>query len=200
MINWNKLNIEINTKKITLLGAIIGLYILLSWISQIMNLRIFFIAPFLKIEFTEFICLLLIKIINIIYSSLFIIIILFCRIIYLNNGIIDIFSLILSNLLFMYIFFLCDFLLQKILISNTNNKKKIFIIIISVIISIFITSFLMAFFNWLFLYDIYIKFTMVPLNNISVFKYILIIIITIFNFIKFSINGILFIKIYKNFF
>ncbi len=191
----------LDTKRVAAMAIIIALYILLSWLSKILNLAFFPVAPFLKIELTDFLMLLAVRLVGIIYSSLLTISVSWLRMAYLGDGPIDVFALMLADLIFLIVFWLGDIFLRKginRLIKNKTSKKVDYLITTSnVILAIIIVSFLMTLFNWLFIYDMYARFLNYTPEAIQWFKSILVPIIIPFNLLKFTINGAIFIAIYR---
>ncbi|AOX43733.1 hypothetical protein S100390_v1c03900 [Spiroplasma sp. NBRC 100390] len=191
----------LDTKRVAAMAIIIALYILLSWLSKILNLAVFPVAPFLKIELTDFLMLLAVRLVGIIYASLLTISVSWLRMAYLGNGPIDVFALMLADLIFLLVFWLGDIFLRKginRLIKNKTSKKVDYLITTSnVILAIIIVSFLMTLFNWLFIYDMYARFLNYTPEAIQWFKSILVPIIIPFNLLKFTINGAIFIAIYR---
>ncbi|WP_424527096.1 ECF transporter S component [Spiroplasma endosymbiont of Glossina fuscipes fuscipes] len=191
----------LDTKRVAAMAIIIALYILLSWLSKILNLAVFPVAPFLKIELTDFLMLLAVRLVGIIYASLLTISVSWLRMAYLGNGPIDVFALMLADLIFLIVFWLGDIFLRKginRLIKNKTSKKVDYLITTSnVILAIIIVSFLMTLFNWLFIYDMYARFLNYTPEAIQWFKSILVPIIISFNLLKFTINGAIFIAIYR---
>ncbi|WP_368486096.1 ECF transporter S component [Spiroplasma sp. DGKH1] len=196
-----KNSFRLETKRIAAMAIIVALYVLFSWISKVANLSIFSVAPFLKIEFTDFICLLAVRIIGIVYSSLLVISVSWLRMAYLGDGPIDVFALMLADLIFIWIFLVGDFYFRQIInkfVKGKNEKGYDYLMTsIAIIFSIICTTFLMTFFNWLFIYDMYAKFMNYQPSDIAWFKSILVSIVIPFNLIKFSINGVIFMAIYR---
>ncbi|WP_338965746.1 MULTISPECIES: ECF transporter S component [unclassified Spiroplasma] len=191
----------LDTKKVAATAIIIALYVLLSWLSKILNLAVFPVAPFLKIELTDFLMLWAVRLVGIIYASLLTISVSWLRIAYLGDGPIDVFALMLADLIFLIVFWLGDVFLRKginRLIKNKTSKKTEYLITTSnVILAIIAVSFLMTLFNWLFIYDMYARFLNYTPEAIQWFKSILVPVIISFNLLKFTINGAIFIAIYR---
>lgn len=191
----------LDTKKVAAMAIIIALYVLLSWLSKILNLAVFPVAPFLKIELTDFLMLWAVRLVGIIYASLLTISDSWLRMAYLGDGPIDVFALMLADLIFLIVFWLGDVFLRKginRLIKNKTSKKTEYLITTSnVILAIIAVSFLMTLFNWLFIYDMYARFLNYTPEAIQWFKSILVPVIISFNLLKFTINGAIFIAIYR---
>ncbi|AGM24956.1 ECF transporter S component [Spiroplasma chrysopicola] len=189
---------KINSRKIVSLAIIVALYVLLSWISKLINLSIFPAAPFLKIELTDFIFLMALKIIGLFYTLFITIVVSWLRILYLGDLPIDVFALMLADLVFIILFWGLTFLFNKI-IANQKNSKKLEYLSLSCALGLATVgvSFIMAFFNWLFILPMYGAFMNYPPEVITWFKGILIPILVPFNLIKFGINGVFFVMIYR---
>ncbi|KAF0851364.1 MAG: ECF transporter S component [Spiroplasma poulsonii] len=191
----------LDTKKVAAMAIIIALYVLLSWLSKILNLAVFPVAPFLKIELTDFLMLLAVRLVGIIYATLLTISVSWLQMAYLGDGPIDVFALMLADLIFLIVFWLGDVFLRKginRLIKNKTSKNTEYLITTSnVILAIIAVSFLMTLFNWLFIYDMYARFLNYTPEVIQWFKSILVPVIIPFNLLKFTINGAIFIAIYR---
>ncbi|WHQ36684.1 ECF transporter S component [Spiroplasma sp. SV19] len=192
---------SLDTKKVAAMAIIIALYVLLSWLSKILNLAVFPVAPFLKIELTDFLMLLAVRLVGIIYASILTISVSWLRMAYLGDGPIDAFALMLADLIFLIAFWLGDVFLRRginRLIKSKASKKADYLITTgNVILAIIIVSLLMTLFNWLFIYDMYARFLNYTPEAIQWFKSILVPVIIPFNLLKFTINGAVFIAIYR---
>ncbi|RUO86328.1 ECF transporter S component [Spiroplasma endosymbiont of Megaselia nigra] len=191
----------LDTKRIVAMAIVIALYVLLSWLSKIMNLTFFPVAPFLKIELTDFLMLLSLRLFGIIYASFLTISVSWLRMVYLGDTPIDVFALMLADLIFLLVFWLGDNFLQKgfnhFFKNNFSKKADYLITTINVSLATIIASFVMTLFNWLFIYDMYVHFLHLPHKTVQWFKSILVPIVIPFNLLKFTINSIVFILIYR---
>ncbi|ALA98202.1 hypothetical protein SKUN_001334 [Spiroplasma kunkelii CR2-3x] len=191
----------LDTKRIVAMAIVIALYVLLSWLSKIMNLTVFPVALFLKIELTDFLMLLSLRLFGIIYAIFLTISVSWLRMIYLGNTPIDVLSLMLADLIFLLVFWLGDNFLRKgfnhLFKNNFSKKADYLITTINVSLATIIVSLVMTLFNWLFIYDMYAHFLHLPHETVQWFKSILVAIVIPFNLLKFTINSIIFILIYR---
>ncbi|UZQ29294.1 MAG: ECF transporter S component [Spiroplasma phoeniceum] len=191
----------LDTKRIVAMAIVIALYVLLSWLSKITNLTVFPVAPFLKIELTDFLMLLFLRFFGIIYASFLTISVSWLRMVYLCDIPIDVFALMLADLIFLLFFWLGDNFLQKgfnhLFKNNFSKKADYLITTINVSLATIVASFVMTLFNWLFIYDMYARFLHLPHETAQWFKSILVPIVILFNLLKFTINSIVFILIYR---
>ncbi|ELL44216.1 ECF transporter S component [Spiroplasma melliferum] len=191
----------LDTKRIVAMAIVIALYVLLSWLSKIMNLTVFPVAPFLKIELTDFLMLLAVRLFGIIYATFLTISVSWLRMVYLADTPIDIFALMLADLIFLLVFWLGDNFFRKginrLFKNNFSKKTDYLITTINVGLATITVSFVMALFNWLFIYDMYAHFLNLSREIVQGFKSILVPIIIPFNLLKFTINSIVFILIYR---
>ncbi|WP_374696890.1 ECF transporter S component [Spiroplasma endosymbiont of Polydrusus formosus] len=191
----------LDTKRVVAVAIVVALYVLLSWISKILNLAVFPVMPFLKIELTDFLILLTVCLFGIIYASFLTISVSWLRILYLGDSPIDAFALMLADLIFLFIFLLGDIFVNRIincLIKDCASKKIDYLItIINVTIATIAVSFLMTLFNLLFICDMYANFLHFPSETVQWFKSILIPVVIPFNLLKFSFNSAIFIVIYR---
>lgn len=191
----------LDTKRIVAMAIVIALYVLLSWLSKIMNLTVFPVAPFLKIELTDFLMLLSVRLFDIIYASFLTISVSWLRMVYLGDTPIGVFALMLADLFFLLVFLLSDNFLRKgfnhLLKNNFSKKADYLITAINVSLATIIVSFVMTLFNLLFIYDMYAHFLHLPRETVQWFKSILVPIVIPFNLLQFTINSIVFILIYR---
>ncbi|WP_425378034.1 ECF transporter S component [Spiroplasma endosymbiont of Polydrusus pterygomalis] len=191
----------LNTKRIAAMAIVVALYVLLSWLSKVLNLAVFPVVPFLKIELTDFLMLLAVRLFGIIYASFLTISVSWLRMIYLGDSTIDTFALMLADLIFLFIFWLGDIFVRggiNRLIKNGASKKIDYLITtINVTIATIVVSFLMTLFNLLFIYDMYAHFLHFPSETVQWFKSILVPVVIPFNLLKFSFNSVVFIAIYR---
>ncbi|WP_338954869.1 ECF transporter S component [Spiroplasma endosymbiont of Polydrusus cervinus] len=191
----------LDTKRVAAMAIVVALYVLLSWLSKVLNLAVFPVAPFLKIELTDFLMLLAVRLFDIIYASFLTISVSWLRMLYLGDSPIDAFALMLADLIFLFIFLLGDIFVRRginRLIKDGASKKIDYLITtINVTIATIVVSFLMTLFNWLFIYDMYAHFLHFPSETVQWFKSILVPVVIPFNLLKFSFNSAVFISIYR---
>ncbi|WP_425380490.1 ECF transporter S component [Spiroplasma endosymbiont of Stenodema calcarata] len=191
----------LDTKRVAAMAIVVALYILLSWLSKLLNLQVFPVAAFLKIEFTDFLVLLAVRLFGIIYASLLTISVSWLRMAYLGDGPIDAFALMLADLIFLIVFWIGDVFIHKAVNhfakNNTSKKMDYLITIGNVILATIAVSFLMTLFNQLFIYDMYARFLNYSPEAIQWFKSILVPVFIPFNLLKFTINSVIFIAIYR---
>ncbi len=191
----------LDTKRIVAMAIVIALYVLLSWLSKIMNLTVFPVAPFLKIELTDFLMLLSVRLFDIIYASFLTISVSWLRMVYLGDTLIEVFALMLADLIFLLVFWLGDNFLRKgfnhLFKNNFSKEADYLITAINVSLATIIVSFVMTLFNLLFIYDMYAHLLHLPRETVQWFKSILVPIVIPFNLLKFTINSIVFILIYR---
>lgn len=190
----NKLIFKLNTQKIIYISMLLTIYGILSVFAKLLP-PIF--LGILKIEFTDFIFLFALDIVNWFYSFILIIITTWSRFLYLPEEPVGLTALMLSDIVMLIFFILLRYIFTIILFSSFKKKSKkvktLSINIIAVILTTILTSLTMVLFNYLFILKWYAYLGYIPLEKVDKYKSQLAAIFLPFNLIKFSINSFLYI-------
>lgn len=206
MLPLIKLHSKITIKKVTIMGLLLALFLIFSFISQILKISIFPVAGFLKLEFVAFILLISVESVGIVWATLLCVIGPLIRLSF-DPDLVGIFALIIAYCTFVWIYFfakypLINYALRKKLTNKTPAKvtqvtrnDQLKSTIPASIIAMIGVSLVLVACNYAFILRLYILFLKLPGSAFQSIYVPLIGIILAFNIITYSINVAIFLAI-----